>query len=137
LLPQHTKLKEQISEVLDADLIKQQAEKGILDFQVSEKTLFSITSCNPSNFSVFVLFSSSSSSFSSSYSSSSSSSSFSSSSSSPFFSSSSSTSSSPSSSSSSSPSSSSSSPFSSYSVIISVFCGLTAENLQAFSVFLF
>lgn len=33
LLPQHTKLKEQISEVLDADLIRQQAEKGILDFQ--------------------------------------------------------------------------------------------------------
>jgi hypothetical protein len=39
LLPQHTKLKEQISEVLDADLIKQQAEKGILDFQVSDKLL--------------------------------------------------------------------------------------------------
>lgn len=33
LLPQHTKLKEQISEVLDADIIRQQAEKGILDFQ--------------------------------------------------------------------------------------------------------
>ncbi|KAJ9601070.1 hypothetical protein L9F63_000805 [Diploptera punctata] len=33
LLPQHTKLKEQISEILDADLIRQQAEKGVLDFQ--------------------------------------------------------------------------------------------------------
>jgi len=33
LLPQHTKLKEQICEVLDADLIRQQTEKGILDFQ--------------------------------------------------------------------------------------------------------
>jgi hypothetical protein len=38
LLSQHTKLKEQISEVLDADLIRQQAEKGILDFQVSDET---------------------------------------------------------------------------------------------------
>ncbi|XP_017782950.1 PREDICTED: T-complex protein 11-like protein 1 [Nicrophorus vespilloides] len=33
LLPQHTKLRQQITEVLDQDLIKQQAEKGILDFQ--------------------------------------------------------------------------------------------------------
>ncbi|CAG9762308.1 unnamed protein product [Ceutorhynchus assimilis] len=32
LLPQHTKIKQQISEVLDIPLIKQQAEKGILDF---------------------------------------------------------------------------------------------------------
>jgi hypothetical protein len=63
LLPQHTKLKEQISEVLDADLIKQQAEKGILDFQVSEKTLFFITSCDPFSFSVFCVLSSSFSSF--------------------------------------------------------------------------
>jgi hypothetical protein len=38
LLSQHTKLKEQISEVLDADLIGQQAEKGILDFQVYDET---------------------------------------------------------------------------------------------------
>jgi len=53
LLPQHTKLKEQISEVLDADLIRQQAEKGILDFQVSDETLFFITNCNLSIFSVF------------------------------------------------------------------------------------
>jgi hypothetical protein len=34
LLPQSTKLKEQILEVLDADLIRQQAERGTLDFQV-------------------------------------------------------------------------------------------------------
>ncbi|KAL1506327.1 hypothetical protein ABEB36_005714 [Hypothenemus hampei] len=33
LLPQHTKIKQQICEVLDIPLIKQQAEKGILDFQ--------------------------------------------------------------------------------------------------------
>lgn len=33
LLPQHSKLKEQIPEILDADLIRQQAEKGVLDFQ--------------------------------------------------------------------------------------------------------
>lgn len=32
LLPQHTKIKQQISEVLDIPLIKQQAEKGVLDF---------------------------------------------------------------------------------------------------------
>ncbi|XP_022906306.1 T-complex protein 11-like protein 1 [Onthophagus taurus] len=32
LLPQHTKIKQQIADVLDTDLIKQQAEKGILDF---------------------------------------------------------------------------------------------------------
>lgn len=35
LLPQHTKLKQNIMEVLDVELIKQQAEKGILDFPVS------------------------------------------------------------------------------------------------------
>lgn len=34
LLPQHTKIKQQISEVLDIPLIKQKAEKGILDFKV-------------------------------------------------------------------------------------------------------
>ncbi|KDR14701.1 T-complex protein 11-like protein 1 [Zootermopsis nevadensis] len=33
LLPYQTKLKEHILEILDADLIRQQAEKGILDFQ--------------------------------------------------------------------------------------------------------
>ncbi|KAF2905642.1 hypothetical protein ILUMI_00532 [Ignelater luminosus] len=33
LLPQHTKIKQQISEILDSDLIKQQAENGILDFK--------------------------------------------------------------------------------------------------------
>lgn len=35
LLPQHTKIKQQISEVLDTGLIRQQAENGTLDFQVS------------------------------------------------------------------------------------------------------
>lgn len=35
LLPQHTKIKQQISEVLDTVLIKQQAENNTLDFQVS------------------------------------------------------------------------------------------------------
>jgi hypothetical protein len=57
LLPHHTKLKEQISEVLDADLIRQQAEKGILDFQVSDEILFFISSYHPSSFSVFCPFS--------------------------------------------------------------------------------
>lgn len=33
LLPQHTKIKHQISEILDSDLIKQQAENGTLDFK--------------------------------------------------------------------------------------------------------
>ncbi|CAG9823180.1 unnamed protein product [Phaedon cochleariae] len=33
LLPQHTRIKQQISEILDTDLIKQQAEKGTLDFK--------------------------------------------------------------------------------------------------------
>lgn len=36
LLPQHTKIQQQISEVLDIDLIKQQADAGTLDFQVCE-----------------------------------------------------------------------------------------------------
>jgi hypothetical protein len=41
ILPQSAKLKEEISEVLDADLIRQQAERGTLDFQViSEVQLF-------------------------------------------------------------------------------------------------
>lgn len=39
LLPQHTKIKQQISEVLDTQLIKQQAEKGTLDFHVSNRFL--------------------------------------------------------------------------------------------------
>lgn len=34
LLPQHTKIRQQISEVLDIDLIRQQANAGALDFQV-------------------------------------------------------------------------------------------------------
>nr|CAD7460901.1 unnamed protein product [Timema tahoe] len=33
LLPQHTKLKQEINEILDVDLIKQQTKAGILDFQ--------------------------------------------------------------------------------------------------------
>lgn len=33
LLPQHTKIRQQIQEVLDTDLIKQQAENGVLDFR--------------------------------------------------------------------------------------------------------
>lgn len=40
LLPQHTKIKQQISEVLDAELIRQQAEKGTLDFKVSDRRRF-------------------------------------------------------------------------------------------------
>jgi hypothetical protein len=52
LLPQHTKLKEQILEVLDADLIRQQAEKGILDFQVSDEAwlLYFVSNCHSSIF---------------------------------------------------------------------------------------
>lgn len=34
LLPQHTKIRQQISDILDVDLIKQQAINGTLDFQV-------------------------------------------------------------------------------------------------------
>jgi hypothetical protein len=34
-LPHNVKLKEEILEVLDADLIRQQAERGTLDFQVT------------------------------------------------------------------------------------------------------
>lgn len=33
VLPRHTKIRENLREVLDIDLIKQQAEKGVLDFQ--------------------------------------------------------------------------------------------------------
>ena len=32
LLPQHTKIKQQVDEVLDLELIKQQSEHGALDF---------------------------------------------------------------------------------------------------------
>ncbi|XP_030761054.1 T-complex protein 11-like protein 1 [Sitophilus oryzae] len=42
LLPQHTKIKQQISEVLDIDLIRQQAEKGILDFNYYAQYVISI-----------------------------------------------------------------------------------------------
>ncbi|XP_050307825.1 T-complex protein 11-like protein 1 isoform X2 [Anthonomus grandis grandis] len=42
LLPQHTKIKQQISEVLDIPLIKQQAEKGILDFSYYASYVISI-----------------------------------------------------------------------------------------------
>lgn len=35
LLPRHTKLKQEINEVLDAELIKQQAQHGTLNFKVS------------------------------------------------------------------------------------------------------
>ncbi|KAF5302315.1 hypothetical protein FQA39_LY10354 [Lamprigera yunnana] len=35
LLPQHNKIRQQIEEVLDSDLIKQQAKNGTLDFNVS------------------------------------------------------------------------------------------------------
>jgi len=34
LLPRHTKLKQEINEVLDNELIKQQAEHGTLNFKV-------------------------------------------------------------------------------------------------------
>lgn len=33
LLPQHTRIRQNISEILDTDLIRQQAEKGVLDFK--------------------------------------------------------------------------------------------------------
>lgn len=37
LLPQHTRLKQQISEILDSELIKQQALQGTLDFKVRKR----------------------------------------------------------------------------------------------------
>lgn len=40
LLPQHTKVKQQIAEVLDSDLIKQQVENGTLDFRVNRNFSF-------------------------------------------------------------------------------------------------
>ncbi|XP_060532259.1 T-complex protein 11-like protein 1 isoform X2 [Cylas formicarius] len=42
LLPQHTKIKQQICEVLDLELIKQQAEKGVLDFKYYAQYVISI-----------------------------------------------------------------------------------------------
>ncbi|ENN81297.1 hypothetical protein YQE_02301, partial [Dendroctonus ponderosae] len=42
LLSQHTKIKQQISEILDIPLIKQQAEKGILDFTYYANFIISI-----------------------------------------------------------------------------------------------
>ncbi|PNF14068.1 T-complex protein 11-like protein 1 [Cryptotermes secundus] len=42
LLPQNAKLKEEILEVLDADLIRQQAERGTLDFQHYAQYVISI-----------------------------------------------------------------------------------------------
>ncbi|XP_018333042.1 T-complex protein 11-like protein 1 [Agrilus planipennis] len=49
LLPQHSKLKQQISEVLDNDLIRQQAEKGTLDFRHYAQYVISVMSrlCAP------------------------------------------------------------------------------------------
>ncbi|XP_028136942.1 T-complex protein 11-like protein 1 [Diabrotica virgifera virgifera] len=49
LLPQHTRIKQQISEVLDSDLIKQQAEKGTLDFKNYAQYVVSVMSklCAP------------------------------------------------------------------------------------------
>ncbi|XP_066261443.1 T-complex protein 11-like protein 1 [Euwallacea similis] len=42
LLPQHTKIRQQILEVLDIPLIKQQAEQGILDFKYYANYIISI-----------------------------------------------------------------------------------------------
>lgn len=42
LLPQHTKLKQQISDVLDIPLIKQQTEKGTLDFHYYSNYVISL-----------------------------------------------------------------------------------------------
>lgn len=42
LLPQHTKIQQQISEVLDIDLIKQQADAGTLDFQKYAQYVISV-----------------------------------------------------------------------------------------------
>ncbi|KAJ8976026.1 hypothetical protein NQ317_003567 [Molorchus minor] len=49
LLPQHTRIKQQISEILDTELIKQQAEKGILDFKHYAQYVISVMSklCAP------------------------------------------------------------------------------------------
>nr|CAD7204786.1 unnamed protein product [Timema douglasi] len=42
LLPQHTKLMQEINEILDVDLIKQQAKAGILDFQYYANYVISV-----------------------------------------------------------------------------------------------
>ncbi|EEB10667.1 conserved hypothetical protein [Pediculus humanus corporis] len=42
LLPQHTKIRQQISEVLDVELIKQQANAGTLDFQQYAQYVISV-----------------------------------------------------------------------------------------------
>lgn len=49
LLPHHTKLHEEICEVLDIDLIKQQTEKGVLDFHYYAQYIISVMSklCAP------------------------------------------------------------------------------------------
>lgn len=49
VLPHHTKIRENIREVLDLDLIKQQAEKGVLDFDKYAHYVLSIMSkvCAP------------------------------------------------------------------------------------------
>ncbi|XP_018576855.1 T-complex protein 11-like protein 1 [Anoplophora glabripennis] len=49
LLPQHTRIKQQISEILDSELIKQQAEKGTLDFKHYAQYVISVMSklCAP------------------------------------------------------------------------------------------
>lgn len=49
LLPQHTRLKQQISEILDSDLIRQQALQGTLDFKNYARYVISVMSklCAP------------------------------------------------------------------------------------------
>lgn len=49
LLPQHSKLKQEIDEILDLDLIKQQAEFGAVDFQRYNQYILSVLSrlCAP------------------------------------------------------------------------------------------
>lgn len=42
LLPQHTRLKQEIDEIIDLDLILQQAENGILDFQRYAQYILSV-----------------------------------------------------------------------------------------------
>lgn len=48
-MPHHTKIRENLNEVLDVDLIKQQAEKGILDFHHYAQYVISVMSqvCAP------------------------------------------------------------------------------------------
>ncbi|XP_054168695.1 T-complex protein 11-like protein 1 [Oppia nitens] len=49
LLPQHTRLKQEIEEILDLDLIEQQADNGIFDFQRYAQYILSVCSrlCAP------------------------------------------------------------------------------------------